>query len=209
MNIPTKITLARIAIILGLLVAFFVLSFIPNLTVGTIANTGINIVYFVAFLVFAIAASTDYLDGYLARKWHQVTNLGKFLDPVADKLLVDTMLIFLLVPQSYASGQIALPLWCAIVMIARDLVVDALRMIAVERGKVIAANIFGKAKTVMQMILVPMFLLNDWPFSLFDASWGTWRICLVFAYLTTIVSLLSGVIYIVQNRAVLKEEANG
>ena len=91
-------------------------------------------------------------------------------------------------------------------MIARDLVVDALRMIAVEQGKVIAANIFGKIKTVFQMVAIPMLLLNNWPFSYIDGAFPEpLKISNIFFYLATIMSLVSGIIYIIQNRHVLKK----
>ena len=118
-----------------------------------------------------------------------------------------SMLIFLAVPWAFAPNQsIIIPAFCVIIMIARDLVVDALRLIAVQKNKVIAANIFGKMKTFFQMVAIPAVMLNDWPFSYFDASWGAWRISLVLVYIATAMSLISGVIYVIQNRAVLKQE---
>jgi CDP-diacylglycerol--glycerol-3-phosphate 3-phosphatidyltransferase len=206
MNIPTKITTARIVLIVGLLIALFVISLIPNFAAPMVGNTPINWVSLSACIVFVIAASTDYLDGHLARKWNQVTALGKFLDPIADKLLVNSMLIFFAVPAAYLTGQNTyVPVFCVIVMIARDLVVDGLRLIAVEKNQVIAANIFGKMKTVFQMVAIPAVMLNNWPFSYFDSTWGVWRISLVLVYLATAMSLISGIIYVVQNRKVLVE----
>lgn len=207
MNIPTKITTARIVLIAGLLVFLFVVSLLPGYAAPMIGNTPINWIYLSSFIVFVIAASTDYLDGYLARRWNQVTDLGKFLDPIADKLLVNSMLIFLAVPWAFAPNQsIIIPTFCVIIVIARDLVVDALRLIAVQKNKVIAANIFGKMKTFFQMVAIPAVMLNGWPFSYFDASWGAWRISLILVYIATAMSLISGVIYVIQNRAVLKQE---
>jgi phosphatidylglycerophosphate synthase len=101
------------------------------------------------------------LDGYLARKWNQVTDLGKFLDPIADKLLVNSVLVFLAVPFAFAPNQIHVPVFCVILMIGRDLVVDALRFVAAKKNYVIAANMFGKAKTVAQMIALPFIFLNE------------------------------------------------
>ncbi len=207
MNIPTKITVTRIALVSLLLIFLFALNFIPNLPVPFLGNAeyGVNLYYFIAFIVFVIAATTDFVDGYLARKWHQVTDLGKFLDPVADKLLVDSLLIYLILPHFYL-GTLTIPTYCVIIMILRDLVVDALRFIAAGKGKVLAANIFGKIKTVLQMIAIPLVLLNGWPFSYFDLGWGEGRIALIFVYLATCASLLSGIIYLVQNVSVLKED---
>jgi len=94
MNIPTKITVSRIVLVVVMLVSLFVLDFIPNLRVPMIGGSGFNVVSLVMCIIFVIAALTDKIDGDLARKWHQVTDLGKFLDPVADKLLVDSMLTY-------------------------------------------------------------------------------------------------------------------
>lgn len=218
MNTPTKITTARIVSIVVLLIGLFVLSFIPfsddakqNMMLG---NSGINLIYLITCIIFIVASATDFLDGYLARKNNQVTDLGKFLDPVADKLLVNSLVIFLLVPQQYSNilvngiyvqQQMAFPLFCAILLIARDLVVDALRFIAASKHVVLAANYFGKAKTVLEMIAIPAILLNGWPFSYFDKDWGYFRIAYILVYLATLASLLSGAIYLIQNRKVFKE----
>lgn len=212
MNLPTKITVSRIVLIIGLLVGLFVLACIPNLTIPNVGDSPINLVYLIACVVFIVAAGTDFLDGYLARKLNQVTDLGKFLDPIADKLLVDGMLIFMLVPQAYAPSQmrdnttLTILLFAVIIMIGRDLIVDALRLIAVRKKIVIAANIFGKAKTVFQMVAIPAVLLNDWPFCYFDASWPVFlRPAYILLYLATIMSFVSGIIYVIQNRKVLKD----
>lgn len=208
MNTPTKITVSRIIAIALMLIALFVLWIIgrvnPGFTIPNIGNSGINWVYFVLFIFFIIASFTDYLDGHLARKNNQVTDLGKFLDPVADKLLINSMVIFLIIPASYAPGQMSFSIWCAILLVARDIVVDALRFIAAQKGVVIAANIFGKMKTVLQMIAVSLVLLNGWPFIYFDANW-TVRIADIFVYLATLTSVISGIIYVWQNRKALKE----
>lgn len=212
MNLPNKITISRIALIFAMIIAMFVLAFIPDFCVKSIGNSGINLVYLIFTCVFIIAALTDMLDGKIARKFNLVTDFGKFLDPIADKLLNDAMMIFLLVPQSYALEQrhdslmLTVLLICVVLMIARDLVVDALRLIAVKKNIVIAANIFGKAKTVLQMIAIPMLLLNDWPFKYFDGNWPqVIQISNIFFYLATIMSVVSGVIYIYQNRSVFKD----
>ncbi len=212
MNLPNKITVSRIVLIFVLIIAMFVLAFIPDFYVKSLGNSKINLVYLIFAVVFVIAAFTDMLDGKIARKCNLVTDLGKFLDPIADKLLNDAMMIFLLVPQAYALEQrrdtlmLTILAICVVLMIARDLIVDALRLVAVKKNIVIAANIFGKAKTVLQMIAIPMLLLNDWPFNYFDRSWPeALQISNWFFYLATAMSLISGIIYIYQNRAVFKE----
>ncbi len=212
MNLPNKITVSRIILIFIMIIAMFVLAFIPNFHVESIGNSRINPVYLAFTIVFIIAAFTDMLDGKIARKCNLVTDLGKFLDPIADKLLNDAMMIFLLVPQAYAWEQrrdslmLTILLICVVLMIARDLIVDALRLVAVKKNIVIAANIFGKAKTVLQMVAIPMLLLNDWPFNYFDSNWPeALQISNWFFYAATIMSIVSGVIYVYQNRNVFKE----
>ena len=209
MNTPTKITFSRIIAIVVMIIALFVLWIIgrvnPDFVIPNIGNSGINWLYFGLFIFFLIACFTDYLDGYLARKNNQVTDLGKFLDPVADKLLINSLVIFLIVPASYTRGQMDFSIWCAILLVARDIVVDALRFIAAQKNVVIAANIFGKLKTVLEMVAVALVLLNGWPFIYFDASWPV-RIADIFVYLATLASVISGVIYVIQNKGVFKEE---
>ena len=212
MNLPNKITISRIILIFGLIIAMFVLALIPDFTAKTIGNSGINVVYLVFTCIFIAAAFTDMLDGKIARKFNLVTDLGKFLDPIADKLLNDAMMIFILVPQAYAplqrsdSRMLTILAICVVLMITRDLIVDALRLVAVKKNIVIAANIFGKAKTVLQMIAIPMLLLNDWPFSYFDSAWDpSLQISNWFFYAATIMSIVSGIIYVYQNRKVFKE----
>ncbi len=215
MNLPNKITVSRIILIFVMIIAMFVLAFIPNLQVVPLGNSKVNLIYLIFTVVFIIAAFTDMLDGKIARKCNMVTDLGKFLDPIADKLLNDAMMIFLLVPQAYAPEQrdnpvmLTVLLICVVLMIARDLIVDALRLVAVKKNIVIAANIFGKAKTVLQMIAIPMLLLNDWPFHYLYPNCPEYLEALQvsnwFFYAATIMSIVSGVIYVYQNRAVFKE----
>lgn len=214
MNLPNKITVSRMVLIVAMIIGIFVLSIVQGATgfvAPTLGNSGINLIYLIICIIFIIAAFTDYLDGHLARKLNLVTDFGKFLDPIADKLLNDATMIFILVPQLYAPAQrsdttaLTILLVCVVIMIGRDLVVDALRLIAVQKKIVIAANIFGKAKTVLQMIAIPMLLLNDWPFHYFDKDWPeALQVANIFFYIATIASLLSGIIYVYQNRQVLK-----
>ena len=140
MNLPNKITLSRI-----FLVPFFmIIMFLP-----------IPYVNLIAFIVFAVAASTDGIDGYLARSRNMVTNFGKFLDPLADKLLVAAALIALV-------GQDKLPSWIATVIIAREFIVTGIRLIANGEGRVIAASMWGKVKTVTQIIAISLLLIDKY-----------------------------------------------
>ena len=214
MNLPTKITFSRIIATVVLIVTLFVLSLFPNLSLPQLGNTRINLIFLIIFVFFVLASYTDHLDGKLARKNNQVTDLGKFLDPVADKLLVSSMLIFLC-SKSFAPYNheqfVFFPVWCVIIMVARDTVVDALRFIAAQKGTVIAANIFGKLKTVLQMVAIGAVLLNDFPFHyLYPNNTNPYLTVTAFiVYAATLVSFISGVIYVYQNRkAFLKEKEN-
>lgn len=213
MNLPTKITFSRIIIIILMIIGLAVLQICSNFGFVSpmLGNSGINLVYFIVFVIFIVGSFTDFLDGYLARKNNQVTALGKFLDPVADKLLINSMIIFLTAPSIISpyvtAPQLSIPVWCAIIFVARDIVVDALRFIAAQRNIVIAANIFGKMKTVLQMVAISFVLLNGWPFSYFDASWPAGlHITDFIVYIATAVSLLSGIIYVIQNRKVFSSK---
>lgn len=209
MNIPTKITVSRIALIVAMFIAMIVvdglaMSGVINLSSFVIdCGNGLYIggFYLILCIVFIVASFTDFLDGYLARKWHQVTDLGKFLDPVADKLLINVTFIYLCIGHGQPALDIPFFVYVVILMVARDIVVDALRFIAAGKGKVLAANIFGKIKTVCQMVAIPLVLLNGFPFAYFDGGWIT----RIVVYATAFASLLSGVIYVAQNLDVFKE----
>ncbi len=213
MNLPTKITFSRIIAIILLIIALFVLSLVDNFQTIELGNTGINLVFLIIFVFFLLASFTDYLDGHIARKYNMVTSLGKFLDPVADKLLINSLVIFLIAPSIFApyipnaESVMSFNMWCAIILVARDIVVDALRFIAAQRKVVIAANIFGKMKTVFEMIAVSLVLLNGFPFNYFDKNFPKGlHITDIFVYIATLISLISGIIYVVQNRKVFIEE---
>ena len=208
MNLPTKITFSRIIATVILIITLFVLWILGNhnlINLPELGNTRINLIFLVLFAFFVIASYTDHLDGKLARKNNQVTDLGKFLDPVADKLLVSTMLIFLcsreFAPYNHEQN-VLIPVWCVIIMVARDTVVDALRFIAAQKGTVIAANIFGKLKTVLQMVAIGAVLLNDFPFHyIYPNNNNPYLTVTSFlVYAATLVSFISGVIYVWQNR---------
>lgn len=142
MNLPNRITLARIV-----LVPVFLL----------ILSIKIKYGHFLAAIVFIIAASTDGLDGYLARKRKEVTKLGKFMDPLADKLLISAALISLVELRQITA-------WVAFIIIGRELAVTGLRSIAAADGVVISASWLGKAKTVSQIIAIVLLFIHDFPF---------------------------------------------
>lgn len=178
MNAANQITLARI-----ILVPVFLI-FLLNINT-TWAS-------FVCVAIFLVAAITDFLDGYVARKYNQVTNFGKFIDPLADKLLVTAALIGLVELRHLSA-------WMAIIIISREFIVTSLRIVAISQGKVIAASVWGKIKTVTQMIAIVALLSDD--FLPFDELFFTALI-----YVAVIVTLISGVDYIWKNRSLLSSK---
>ncbi|MPN55865.1 CDP-diacylglycerol--glycerol-3-phosphate 3-phosphatidyltransferase [bioreactor metagenome] len=147
----------------------------------------------VAAVIFILAATTDGLDGYIARKRGQVTTLGKFMDPLADKLLVSAALISLV-----ELGDV--PAWIAWVILGREFAVTGLRAIASADGVVIAASKLGKIKTVTQVIAISAILLKDWPFSLIHIPIGQ-----PFLYIALFFTVLSGVDYMVKMKKLFRK----
>ena len=202
MNLPTKITVLRLV----LTVILIILLCFPFYDVGIQFPTynvlgGISLQYIIAGVIFIVASLTDFVDGYLARKNNQVTDLGKFLDPIADKMLINGIMIFLALNfPSIHNSDLTFPFFLVILMEIRDLIVDGLRFMCAKKNVVIAANIFGKAKTVLQMVAISFVLLNGFPFSLFDYNFINYlHITDFICYLATITSLISGVIYVKDN----------
>jgi len=212
MNLPTKITFSRIILIAGMIIALFVMSLVPftSPVIFQVGEIKVDLVFFIICIIFLIASFTDYLDGHLARKNNQVTALGKFLDPVADKLLVNSICIFLIAPQIVAKYNTTNPLnisaWCVIILVARDIVIDCLRQVAAQKNIVLAANMFGKVKTVLEMIAIVAILLNDFPFFFVDPYLPEGlKIGNILTYLAVLASIVSLVVYLAQNFHVFKE----
>lgn len=213
-NLPTKITISRIVMASLLIIFIIVFYLLDQFNVLNIAEVGnislnnggatINWIMIIIFGVFILASLTDFLDGYLARKNNMVTDLGKFLDPIADKMLVNSMMIFLSLNFIGLGNDVKFPFFCVIIMVIRDLIVDGLRFLAAQKNVVIAANKFGKIKTVTQMIAISVVILNGFPFVFFDYNWPMYlHISDWLTYIATIFSVLSGVIYMKQNIHVL------
>lgn len=209
-NLPTKITLARIALATLLIIGIIVLYFLDQFNVFSIAEVGnvalndsgvyINWIMIILMLVFLIASMTDFLDGYLARKNNEVTDLGKFLDPIADKMLINSMMVFLALNFVSLASHQRFAFFLVIIMIIRDLVVDGLRFMVAKKNVVVAANIFGKLKTVTQMVAIIVVFLNGFPFSYFDYNWPAYiHVSDWLCYIATFFSVLSGIIYVKQN----------
>ena len=180
MNLPNKITTVRMILMVILVVLLLFPYDVFNINIPQLSGGGFNVsvIYLVALIIFVIASFSDYLDGHLARKYNLVTTYGKFMDPIADKLLINSTLIILAI-----QGPLRIPTIVVVLMIARDIVVDAIRMLAVEKGKVIAASIWGKLKTVLQMIAIICVFLNDYPFSLLNLPF---HISIILCYLAMI-----------------------
>lgn len=191
MNLPNKLSLFRMAIVP--VIAVIALCAPGSTLTWTWLHTKVAIPVYdlVVLVLFAIASFTDYLDGSIARKRNLVTSFGKFIDPIADKLLVNTMFILFAV-----DGRI--PLIAALLMIWRDMMVDGMRMNASAAGKVVAAGMLGKAKTVLQMLAIIFLLLHNVPFAFVHFPMAY---CLLWA--AVLVSLLSGLQYFFKLRRIL------
>lgn len=190
MNVPNKITLSRIFLI----PIFIILLSVPfNWGEWNIGDTALPVSHFVAALIFFVASATDWLDGYYARKYNLVTNLGKFLDPLADKLLVSAALILLV--------EIGLaPAWIVIIIISREFAVTGLRLVAAGEGIVLAASNMGKLKTVTQILAISLLLLHNYPFSFISFPFAT-----IILYIAMIITVISGYDYFVKNWHVMKD----
>lgn len=194
MNIPNKISLSRIFVI-PFVVFFYLADFIPY-GIGKI----------VALILFAITGLTDFLDGYIARKYNLVTDLGKFLDSIADKLHMTTGLLLVV-----ADGTILAPygVIMAVIIIAREFIVSALRQIAGAKGKVIAADMIGKIKANFQPIGIALFMflaINNVNNFLAGATIYIEILAYVIMGIATILTVISGIYYLVKNKEVLKED---
>ena len=183
MNIPNRLTIIRILLVPVVVAVYLCMD--PNLYVLDV-KSGLALRDVIAFLIFALASITDFLDGMLARKHNWITSFGKFADPIADKMLVNTVLILMV--YFHQANVVAV-----LLMIARDLVVDGLRMSAATSGEVVSAGIFGKLKTVLQMFALIFLLLKDWPFIYMGIP-----VDQILLWLATAASLYSGWIYFKQ-----------
>ena len=178
MNLPNQLTIFRV-----ILIPFFVFFLLAPYFEGY-GN-------FIAVAIFIIASFTDFLDGYLARKHNLVTNFGKFMDPLADKLLVSSALICLIEKGLLAS-------WIVVIIISREFIISGFRLIASDNGVVIAASYWGKFKTVFQMLMVITLILN-FPIPAFQML-GT-----ILTYIALALTVISLVDYVIKNKNVLKD----
>lgn len=196
MNLPNKITLVRIFMIPVFVAVFFLSGILPY-----------N--HIVAAAIFALAACTDFIDGHIARKYNLVTNLGKFLDPIADKVLVSTAMLLLLTMQNTfavfgtaSKGLYIVIAVCVCVIMAREFIISAFRQIAATNGLVMAADKLGKYKTTFQDVSLVVLLIGadlQGQAQLVVACIG-----LVLFGIATVLTVWSGISYVVKNKAVLK-----
>ena len=175
MNLPNKLTVFRV-----ILIPFFVLFLLVDITAYD---------EWIALAIFIIASFTDFLDGHIARKYNLVTNFGKFMDPLADKLLVCSALICLV-------ELSRIPAWIVILIIAREFIISGFRLIASDNGVVIAASYWGKFKTTFQIVMICLMIADLEPLYLVT------QIVMWAALILTVVSLVD---YLVKNRGVMQE----
>ena len=193
MNLPTKLTVSRIIatfiVIIILIFPFYSIGFQwPQFKVGTII---ISLQYIVAGIIFVLASITDFVDGYLARKNNQVTDLGKMLDAIADNILVNSVLIIL----AYKG---MLPIIVPVVTVLRDTFVDAIKMQAASKGKVVAAIKSGKLKTATLMIGTTLAFFYNLPFELIPINVSDFLLLIA-----TVLSVVSGIQYYLLNKELL------
>ena len=205
MNLPNKITLSRICLIPVFVLVFFLDNVMP-------------FAHGVAAIIFILAACTDFIDGYIARSRGLVTNLGKFLDPIADKVLVSTAMLLILTMQKslfnffgiHAEWIYIATAVCICVIMARELIISAFRQIAAVNGVVMAADKLGKFKTIFQDIAIGIILSASGILSVLPTGFQIWGVCLaglgllcfVFA---TVLTVWSGIAYVINNKQVLKD----
>ena len=194
MNVPNRITLCRIILSILLLV----LIIFPMEKIGIdfpefkIANVIINSKYLICGVIFMIASLTDFLDGYLARKYNLVTDLGKVMDAIADKVLVNGVLIVLAV-EGYIS--VVVP----VVIVSRDIFVDSIKMVAGQKSVAVGASKAGKFKTAFMLVGITLLFFQDIPFSLLGVNFVSRTIIMI----ATVLSVISGIQYYVKNKKYL------
>lgn len=186
-NLPNYLTVFRILLV-PFFVAFMLFTF----------GFDIWLERLIALLIFCIASFTDFLDGYIARKYNLVSNFGKFMDPLADKILVSSAMLCLMVIDD---AVVKLPAWVVIIIIAREFTITGFRTLAAEQNIIIAAGIWGKLKTVCQMIMIIFLIFN---LIVMEESNLFITVSWILIYLSAILTLISGIDYIVKNRDVLK-----
>jgi len=198
MNLPNKISMARIFMIPVFLVVLLV-----EIPVISFEVPAVNVALYryIAAIIFLAAAFTDFLDGYFARKYNQITDLGKFLDPLSDKLLVMAAMLYLV-------GIDLLPSWIVVIILAREFIISGFRTVAARRGVVMAADVWGKVKTVFQIIMITYILIEVVSLdNLLPINLSVFSLFEMFLILSTVgLTVISGLLYVLKNIRVLSED---
>ena len=194
MNLPNKLSLFRVALVPIIVILFLTDGIMECFRIHT-ANGDIvfTLSDILVFVLFAVASFTDFLDGKIARSRNLITSFGKFVDPIADKLLVNSMLILFACTSRISVLAVLLMIW-------RDMIVDGLRMNASAKGKVVAAGMLGKIKTVLQMFAIIFLMLKNLPFAFVGIPMDQ-----ILLWAATIVSLASGIQYFIQLKYIVME----
>lgn len=177
MNLANKLTIARI-----FLVPIFMIVLLNKMQYGI----------YIAATIFTIAAITDTLDGYIARSRNQITKFGKFMDPLADKLLVTAALVSLV-----QMGKLSA--WIVVIIISREYTISILRAVAASEGIVIAASVWGKLKTIAQIIAIISIMIDNYPFSIIDFPFST-----IALWVAVALTIISGIDYLYLNKNILR-----
>lgn len=193
MTTANKITILRVLLIPIMIVILYIE---PLRVHMTIFGLRLNELLFAS--IFLIASATDFIDGYIARKYNQITTFGKFLDPIADKVLVFTGLLYLMLQMSDR-----VPLWTVVLIIIREFMVTGIRLLAVEKGNVIAASHLGKYKTIFTLVAIIILLFNDFGLTAINPNF-VWVGNAIY-YIALIFTVISGVDYFMKNRKVVLE----
>ena len=194
MNLPNKLSLFRVALVPIIVILFLTDGIMECFRIHT-ANGDIvfTLSDILVFVLFAVASFTDFLDGKIARSRNLITSFGKFVDPIADKLLVNSMLILFACTSRISVLAVLLMIW-------RDMIVDGLRMNASAKGKVVAAGMLGKIKTVLQMFAIIFLMLKNLPFAFVGIPMDQ-----ILLWAATIISLASGIQYFIQLKDIVME----
>ncbi len=191
MNLPNKLTVFRMVLVPTILAVALLGE--DGIVTWDILGSQLSLMHLICLVLFIIASLTDLFDGKLARKHNLVTTFGKFMDPIADKMLVNTMLVLL-------AYWRMVPVVCVVLMVMRDLIVDAIRLLAAEKQVVVAAGPLGKLKTVMQMTAIIIVLLDNFPLGFLGVSFD-----LVTIWLATLISVISGLDYLNKHKDMIME----
>lgn len=200
MNLPNKLTIVRVMMIPLIIIVAMITSLQSTFLINPIGNLqGLTTGNLIILIIFIVASFTDFLDGYIARKYNLITTFGKFMDPLADKVLVLAAIVVLL-----EQGRI--PGWAVTLILAREFIVTGIRLVVISSNnqKVIAAGLMGKIKTNLQIFMIIFLLADGLPFSLINHNLGYW-VNQIFIYAAVLVTVVSGIQYFNQSKEIILE----